>query len=495
MDKLALRLAFIAAGISFLALKLGEFFCVDTPLFYIVALCVPATALGAFCWWLTPSFARRWPVVFCGAMVVVGMTYAMDIDKNRGLVAMSYVSMTLPLAALIVKNRLWWDCARIYVYANALAIGIMLWFEYQTIGIAAFTTIRRLGFLASNDGATKLANPNIVGGQLAFAAVLALVLYLRGEGRKRRPIAEPRGRDHSKHDGPRRFSLGWTMLLSLACILTASRGAFVAWAVGVGLLLFHAARSQISSRQRDLVAVSGIACAALLFAIVATGYSPWDSLQARFEMEENVMTASGRLYLWQAAIETWLSSTRLFLIGSGTGVAPDTLGLYLGLTAPDGISPDTVDTHNAFVEWGLSYGVLGIFGGVCFLLAAWRKARQLDRRNGDIARQALLFCFCTSSLTFVTFYHLLFVASGALILASLSEAPAPGTGKGRHRTRAAMANAGGISGAIPHAAQSGRRRRQLAATAVVPAADAAADAATDAVANDVAVPNARRGEL
>lgn len=417
MGKLALRLAFVAAGLNYTALKLGEIFHYDKPLLFNVALCLPAVVLGATSWWAVRSFARSWPVVVCILIVWLGLIFAVQRENHRGVLATSYLTMALPVAALIVEKRCWWLCAKTYVFANAFALGLALWFEYQDHGIGMLYKLYRFGFLMSDDGTMKLANPNVVGGQLAFASVLAFVLYLR-TGVQREP-------PENTSDRPRKFSLAWTVFLALGCILTASRGAFFAWLGGITLLMFCGTRTQKPGRLRDLVAVTSVLLSATLFISVGTGIQPWKNLQQRLDVNGDVFTASGRVLIWKAAYDAWRSNPRYLFFGAGTGAAPEALGRYLGLTKSDGVTPGALDAHNAFVEWLLSFGLIGIGGGVCLLTAVLRKAHRMDRRDGTFNRRAILVCLGLASMNYVTYYQLFFVAAGALVLAMLSEAPAP----------------------------------------------------------------------
>ena len=416
MGKLALRLAFAAAGLNFTIVKLGEFFHRQSPLLFIVALCMPAVVLGTASWCTGRSFSRSWPVVVCALIVVVGLLHAGYGDNNRGVVCASYVIMTLPIAALVVENRCWWLCARYYVYGNALALAVAFWFEYQSHGIGMLSKLYRFGFLMSNDGTMRLSNPNFVGGQLAFTAVLAFVLYLRG-GSERADRVET-------GDRPGNFSLMWTLFLSMGCILTASRGAFFALSAGMLLLVLWGTASLKVGRLRDLVAVSIVLIATTAFVAIGTGLAPWENLQSRFGVNREVLTGSGRVLIWKYAFDLWRSNTGIFLVGTGTGTAPDVMGWHLGLTRPDGVTPAALDTHNAFVEWGLSYGLFGILAGTCLLWAVFKKASQMDRREGGGSRRALLVCYGVASMSYVTTYQLFFMAAGSLMMSMLSEAPA-----------------------------------------------------------------------
>lgn len=416
MGKLALRVAFVAAGLNYTILKLGDVFHRNSPLFMAVALCLPAVIVGSMSWWAVRSFAiTARGRLYLDCLVGAGLgdpARESPWDRRRQLfdhgAAHCRVDRGEPMLV---------DVRKIYVFANAFALGLALWFEYQAHGIKMLSTLYRFGFLMNDDGTMKLANPNVVGGQLAFAAVLAFILHLRTGAR-----ANPYGK---AADRPRRFSLAWTVFLSMGCALTASRGAFFAWLGGMLLLMFKGTNSQEPHRLRDLVAVCSVLLCVTLFAAMGTGFRPWGNLQSRLDADTaEVFTASGRVMIWQSALDTWCSSTRYFLFGAGTGAAPEALGQYLGITKFDGVTPGALDAHNAFVEWGLSYGLVGMVGGLCLLGAIFRNARRMDRRDGTVNRQAILACFCLASMTYVTFYQLFFVASGALILSMLSEVPA-----------------------------------------------------------------------
>ncbi|MEE8452409.1 MAG: O-antigen ligase family protein [Thermoguttaceae bacterium] len=414
MGKAVLILAFASAGLNFIALRIGNVFYAESPLFINVALCVPAAALGAAGWFTTRSFARAWPVVVCVLLAWIGLLYAFEIEKNRGIVAASYLAMALPIGALIVQHRCWWLCAKVYVITNAVALAVALWFEYQAFGVHIGRASFRFGWLWSDDGMRR-SNPNVVGGQLAFAALLAFMLYMRENASR-----EANGRSDAAD--AKRFSLGWTFFLTMGVLLTASRGAFMAWFASLGVVWFWGSRSSGSETLKNLVAVSVLLLTAMVFVAVAVGFAPWATLQERIEhVASSASSPTGRLVVWQNSLSIWWSHPQYFLIGTGTGVAPDVLGEYAGYVMKDGVTVAAADAHNGFVEWGLSFGLIGIVAGVCMLLAMWRRAFGLDRRHGSVNRRAVLLCFCLISMYYVTFYQLLFVAAGALILAMLSE--------------------------------------------------------------------------
>jgi len=441
MGRLALKLAFFVLGFSFMLLKINELFSLGTPLVFAASLLLPAAVLGGLAWWSVDSFARSWPVVLCVAISALGMLYAGMGENRRGMAAATYLILALPIAALIVKHRCWWLCTKVYVLANASALGWALWLEYRLHGISLFFSARRFGFLWSSDRTMKLANPNMVGIQLAFAAVLAFALYLKETSRAAENPAA------SRSGGL--LTLSCLGLLALGCVLTASRGAFLAMAAGLLVLWLWETKNQMPSQLRGLVATCCVLASLMAFVVVSSDFRPWRALGSRLDSISGVLTASGRVNLWIKAYHAWRSDPRVFWIGTGTGTAPEMLSMANRFTMSDGVTLCPIDTHNTFCEWVLSYGMLGLAAGVPLVFVAVRRAQRLDRRDGMVTRRAILLCFFFSAMNLVTFYDMFFVAAGALVLAMLSDPPplpaaSPARERAHHGWHPAM-----LSGAPP----------------------------------------------
>jgi len=412
MARLFLQIAFAVIGINFTLLKLGEMLHTDSPRLIAIVACLPAAVVGAASWLMNRSFARAWPVVGCLTLAWLGLLYAGLPNNNRGLVCITYLTLAVPLAALIVEQRCWWSCVRTYVLATAGALAFVIWFEFWIGNRGLGGSLQRLGFLMAEEGGTRTANPNIIGGQLALAAVLALMLHL-----KNAQWDLQAGRPNRRRSD---FSPLWCVFLSIGCLLTASRGAFVAWFGGISLLLFSV-RNQTTSKVQEMMVAGAMGVALLWFGAIAAGFQPWQSLQERFESPGEVLTASGRLTIWQDAYSTWRSKPRYMAIGTGIGVAPDRLGQHAHYTLSDGLTLVALDSHNTFVEWGLSLGLVGVMAGLALAASVYRQASRLDRLDGTYNRRAMLLTFALASMTFVTFYKLFFVAAAALLLAAMSE--------------------------------------------------------------------------
>ena len=173
MARFSLQLAFVVSALWFVYPKCCESFGQVPIPFVDLALYIPAVLLGAWYWWKGRSFASSWPVITCVLLVWAGLAYAGNSESDRGFLIAALLTIVLPVAALIVEERSWLLCAKTYVIANAAAMAAALWYEMNGDITNPFYVMNRFGFLWARDGVTQTANPNQVGGQLAFAAVIA----------------------------------------------------------------------------------------------------------------------------------------------------------------------------------------------------------------------------------------------------------------------------------------------------------------------------------
>lgn len=412
MGKPALQLAFVAAAFQIVLPKLFSELRIDVFRFFDLLLFLPAAWLGMGSLWRLRTFARSGAVVACVVLAWVGVFYA-NTASHRGYLIAAYFTLGLPIAALVVEERSWWRCARTYVLANLAMLVTVCWLESDQHN-GFFTTFLRLGYLRSDDG-TRWSSPDKLGGQLALAAVLALVLYLRhGTGRR----AATNQTDWSVH-------LVSFAVLSLGVVLTASRGAFVAWGAGVGLMMLQAARIRDRNRARDLALGILVGFALLVFVAVDSQYGPWQRLKARLGARDEIWTLCGRTEIWTAAYEAWTSDWQTTLFGTGTGRADEAMGNYDRLSVEDDYGNLRRNAHSLYVEWILSFGVVGLILGGYLCWAMLREARRLDRAEGVSARQAILACVGLFAMTAIVHRWPGWFASSALILAMLTDRRSP----------------------------------------------------------------------
>jgi O-antigen ligase len=413
--RVTLVLAFTVAAGAIVFPRLFEYLHLEQGRFLQLILYIPAVVIGAQSWLRTPSYARFWAVIGCVLMVWIGLTYAGDTESKRGFLIAAYLTIPLPIAALIVQKRAWWLCAKTFVYASTAMLVLAIWLEYRAYNGAIIGSLARFGYLMSESKDACYANPNRMGGQLAIAAVMALVLYLRG--------LRPASRFASAGDRPG-IGLGWTIALSLGCILTASRGAFVAWFAGVGLLILLGTRGLPANRLRDLLGVSGLIVATGLFLSTALELTPWGRLQDRLVGEDSgsLSTFGSRLTIWQNAFDAWLSTPDYTWFGTGTGVAELLLGSYEEESAfLDSYGNNFRSAHSVYIEWLLSFGAVGLVLAGCALISMVCKARQMDLRERGVDRQAILLTVLLFAGTAVLYRHNCWMAPAALILSMLSE--------------------------------------------------------------------------
>jgi O-antigen ligase len=365
--------------------------------------------LGGIYWWKGRSYASGWPVVLCVALVWISLFYPGNVEKSRGVLIAALLTIPLPLAALIVEKQLFAFCAKVYVWSNAAMVLAALWFESR-VETSLFEAIGRFGFLVTADGNGYTSNPNQVGGQLAFAAVVAFILYLKAS-------------ENLPESGGSKFPdvyLVLMVLLSVGCMLTASRGAFAAWFPAAGLLFVLGTGNLAMSRLRDLVALS---MAGLLIAIgmmVGGQTTPWGRLQERFGDKRALGSFSDRSEIWAGAVEAWQSNPDFVWRGTGIGMADDVLGNFCPMPEED----DGVlrkNCHNAAVEWMLSLGLVGMLAGACLAGSMVYQMLRLDSQDRNVGRTAMITCVVIFAMTAVSYRHKCWPATGALVLAMLTE--------------------------------------------------------------------------
>ena len=414
MAKFALQLAFVVSALGFVYPKFSE--SINQPVipFINLVMYIPAVLIGSWYWWKGRSFAGSWPVIACVILVWVGLAYAGNSESDRGLLIAALLTIVLPVAALIVEKRAWLMCAKTYVIANAVAMAMALWYETRGDLANSWLVVYRFGFLWSEDGSTELGNPNQVGGQLAFASVIAFIIYLKDFSARKRRASGPVGAN---------LYLGLAVFLSLGCLLTASRGAAACWLVGMGMLTIWGTRSQSPARQKGLAFLMAGGVLLAVFGVVASGSSPWENLQKRIG-DDSVFSMGNRMQIWQDAYIAWTSDPDFILRGAGTGMADEVLGRITVDAEEDDYGVLRKNCHNSFVELILSFGILGIICGTALAASMFHKALLLDHGERNVGRLAILLTALVFAMTAVSYRHPCWLATGSLILAMVSGTPA-----------------------------------------------------------------------
>lgn len=409
MARFVLALAIIVSAFGVLIHKIWELVGRTPIMFFDLALMLPAVVLGSIFWWKGRSYASRWPVVLCIALVWLSLIYPGNVERLRGFLIAALVTIPLPLAALIVEKRAWAFCAKVYVWANAAMMLVALWFESR-VENNFLQVLGRFGFLVRADGSGHTGNPNQVGGQLAFAAVVAFILYLKSSEEKNE-------RTGSKFPD---VYLILMVFLSAGCMLTASRGAFASWLPAMGLLFVLGTGKLPMSRLRDLVALSSAGLLVVFGIMVAGETTPWGRLQERFG-EDSSGSISGRADIWVAAVSAWQSHPDFVWRGTGIGMADDVLGDFSPMPEESEEGVLRKNCHNAAVEWMLSLGLIGLVAAGCLAGSMAYQTIRLDARDRNVGRSAMIICVIIFAMTAVSYRHKCWPATGALVLAMLTE--------------------------------------------------------------------------
>lgn len=378
MRKLSLILVFISGGLASL-----------NPLFYGAGLpesirypdrllYIPAVLFGLASWRRVPSIARSWPVVACVAFSLIGVFIVEETERGRGLLIFAGIAAAVPIAALIVELKATRLCVQVFIAASVLNM-LLLFFASGSL-----VDIGRFGSLVVND--IRVSNPNGFAAQMGFAAILTMSLMQRD-----------RSNSHtgnsirlSTRDAQLMLILA---LLVLGILLSASRGA-IATLFAVSIIFISSARTKVLHR---MLLCGGLSLVTLL--IVSTD----NQIVSRFQDREGVVALGDRLPIWQEAIRVAQSNSRYFWYGVGTGGAEKALALNNSFENSTRVGEDGVArkaTHNSYVEWFLTHGLVGVLLAIWLLVVIVRVSLRFDRVDQSADRKMFLaYCAIISMVT------------------------------------------------------------------------------------------------
>lgn len=387
---------------------------------------LPAVVLGAWCWWRDASMARWWPVMACAAICLFGLFYGTPLESWRGAMIALRVLAVLPLAALWIRHQLWWLAAQTFVWASAVMMGLVLWHDFRIYHLAEATGMIRVGHLFGENFITRYGDPNRIGGQLAVASLLSFVLYLRDRTTKL-PI---RGRYR-----PVKFNFAWTVIFAAGLFATASRTGFAAWLVGMAPMVYWAVFHSGRIRLKKLVKTAALVAVPVLAMTFFLGGSPLTKLAERLVRQTDISTFGSRTLIWSHGLMAWASEPRYTLLGTGTGRADELLAKYESLcgsqrwVGKDEEGAMHRNSHSLFVEWLMSFGLIGTAPALCLLAGLAMRFRWMDRADGVPLRQALLGTVLILGSMAVIYRWECWLVLATLILAAANDAhwarPAP----------------------------------------------------------------------
>ncbi len=457
LAQFSLALAVVAGGLAITLKRLGDYWGFEFPDTTHFLLYAPAVALGLVSWLTRPSVLSHWSIVFLTAIPLIGMFYGESPSLLTSGVIAFYILSGPAIASLIDESQNWSQVARWAVLINAFLVLAIFYLNYRCYDGSLYHAFIKFGYIPLKDG-TFGANPNQLGGQLAFASVLGLAIFFRTgrtssseEPETPRPIqgrlppaallanrwsasrispplagATVLATDTRPGGG---FTFGradWLMLLASlvtagGCLMTGSRGGVLSMIIGGFVVIGGSAGLQPLHRLRDFAVVIMVSLLMGTFATAVLGVNPIIRLVARFSQGDaaNIATAGSRLSIWENALRAWTSNPGRILVGTGTGGADVALG-----EVDDGATWDDDgvlrrNCHNAFLEWLLSFGIVGAIPGIFFTLSLWWHASRLDHVEGATIRTGLLATIFAFGMTGVMYRHLCWPLEAGLMLALL----------------------------------------------------------------------------
>lgn len=352
----------------------------SVPALYLIPF-LPGAFVGALVFIFRYSHARL-PFLLVGTLVMLGLTWSDSGEILNGMLFTVTIIATMSIGSLFATSDTWWSAAR-YFIAGALISSLVLYFDFQ-LG----TQSVRLGAVVV-DG-TRVMEPNLASVMFATATISALTLAFNS----------------------RTGNVARVLLLMISVwfvwiiLLSGSRGgtATVVAAI-VALLLFG------TSKWAKVVLSGATAIATVaVFWMLQNG-------TGLVLLDRFASTGSSNI---GGRTEIWRQSARLFLfewdwpqqlLGAGTGSAPYSLGRFapqVGWTLSHrtyGLAGEVlrVNTHSGFVEWLLTFGLLGIAIGVFALVHACIRCYLIDRNQLLASGMAFLTVFLITSLTLISF--------------------------------------------------------------------------------------------
>ena len=384
MRKWSLILAFASCGLASLL-----------PLFYSIGLsqaipypdrllCLPALLFGLASWMRTRSFSRYLPVLACLALFFAGVLVVDETEQGRGMLVFAGVVAAIPISALIVELKAARFCAKVFIYAS---IGNML---ILLLASGGFAGEGRFGLLAIDD--VRVSNPNGFAAQMGLAAVLIMALM---QEQRNKAIAKIKSHLTQRAHLTQRDMQYYSMLAvcALGILMSASRGTILTL---ISVIMLRILSGNTRAIHRIVLCVS-------LFLVTLLVLSGENQIVSRFQDTEDIAALGNRLPLWQAGLEIMQSEAQYLWYGVGTGGAEKSLAEFLHRDYSFRMGEDGIyrrATHNSYVEWVLSHGLIGIPFGLWLIIAAIRTSVRLDRRDRSTDRRSLLaFCAIISMST------------------------------------------------------------------------------------------------
>jgi O-Antigen ligase len=209
----------------------------------------------------------------------------------------------------------------------------------------------------------------------------------------------------------------WIFLYScpslVAILLSGSRGALIAFLIGIFVLILARSRAYKLLPWTMAVALTTIVVfqAATLRGAVAPITSNQSGLRSLNVADQN--TTRGRIEIWRLATKAWLENPRTFLIGTGDLASAMKVKYDARAQNAELQKTDLTHAHNLFIQTAGETGLLGL----CAMIALWCWVVWKSWKARDAGALALLAAiFVINSVDYLFYYapvHLAFWMAAA----------------------------------------------------------------------------------
>ncbi len=383
---------------------------------------LPAATLGLGTLFNARTRRKSSPSLFLVFLAVLSCLSLVRVEEAERVYGISYLSniwLAVPISIFLAERRLVDGLKKHFVIATVVSVVIVLFLTVfasdQFIGSGADLRFGRL--VAQTDTGKGGLNPNAFANLLGFSSLLLLVGLESSE-------------ESSAHLPGHSRLFSWALLFGLvgALLAAGSRGALIAFTVCGLLMLIGSTSRSIGNRFRTLSCV--VLAVVFAFAVVAhVDEDLWYTLVDRFDSNvSNVSTYGGREEIWSSALSD-LFETNDWRWGLGLGGVDSFLGSNFRIQSSDlsvgadGIS--RLNSHSSYLDWVLSFGLVGLPIGVWLIVKALSGAMKKDLRVGGLQVLPLVvyWLMCAGVSTFYRDEY--WPAAAALLICLVGETREP----------------------------------------------------------------------
>lgn len=364
---------------------------------------LPALLCGLRYYWSHATFVRSMPLILCALIFLAGIGWASPTERGRGLLLFAALATTLPIAALIVKSNNLDVCMRAFVWATAASLA---WALMQPGAFGG----SRFGYMMVEMVGNR-SNPNGVGLQALLAIIMVCECYF-GAGE----IGHRLNRSYRKLP---LVGIGLILFFLLIIAFSASRSALVTL-LAVGMAQGFTLYGRVG---RGLLALFYFGFLYIILAVMfALPLGPLAVPLERFQ-NETFATAGSRISIWEAAFETVKQDPRTLARGVGSGAVDKELATLHSKDAVEGAGDGVwrVHSHNGYLEWVVSLGLLGSIPGFWLLVHMIQTGYSLDKERKSVFRRSLLTFVLVFSMSGVIYMCEFWLALGSALWAVLSK--------------------------------------------------------------------------